>query len=129
MIQEIEVNKWYIIKPDFTWEYWDDLEEPSLKDMQEIVGGWIEAIPDTYLGPHILRAYVNEEGIPLGLEDNTLAVQCLHWDIAHFVPKGTVLAYAKPSFSGVLNRTVRVYDEAMRLLGITQSWPPEEDFV
>ncbi|QDP57011.1 MAG: hypothetical protein GOVbin1782_18 [Prokaryotic dsDNA virus sp.] len=48
-------------------------KKPSLKDMQDSVGGLIEYMPQVYLMPEVKEMIVNEEGLLHGLRDNYLA--------------------------------------------------------
>jgi len=50
---------------------WD--EEPKLEVLQEIVDGYIEFVPDEYLGHDVIGMIVNEEGMLRQLPVNELA--------------------------------------------------------
>lgn len=54
---------------------WHEIELSELEDYQRAVGGWIEAVD---IAPLASTIYVNEEGIPRGLEYNTRATM-LWW--------------------------------------------------
>ena len=47
--------------------------EPSLEELQDIVGGYVEWMPPSYLPSHIRSAMVNEEGQLRGLLVNRVA--------------------------------------------------------
>ena len=48
-------------------------QEPSLEELQDIVGGYVEWMPRAYLPSHIRSAMVNEEGQLRGLLVNRIA--------------------------------------------------------
>ncbi len=47
--------------------------EPSLEELQDIVGGYVEWMPRSYLPTHIRSAMMNEEGRLRGLLVNRIA--------------------------------------------------------
>jgi hypothetical protein len=68
------------IKPDGTKlvQQHDPAKRPSLKLLQEAVGGLIQPV-DQYLKGK--QAYVNEEGILLGLEPNLEGSKAVRWPV------------------------------------------------
>ena len=48
-------------------------EEPTLEELQDIVGGYVEYMPTMYLPQNIKSAMMNEEGALRGLLVNRLA--------------------------------------------------------
>ena len=64
-----------LLIPARTNEPWHEIELTELGDYQRAVGGWIEAVD---IMPLASTMYVNEEGIPRGLEYNMRATM-LWW--------------------------------------------------
>lgn len=68
-----------IIQPDGTKTVTErePTDHPKLKELQEAVGGYIEAV-DAYL-PEGTVAYANEEGLLVGLPRNPEGTKAVKW--------------------------------------------------
>ena len=91
---------WVQIKVDDScmWELKGEVikKKPSLKEMQDTVGGNIEYMPQVYLMPEVKEMIVNEEGLLCGLRDNYLANMQLQWNAPRVV--GDVLVKVDEEF-------------------------------
>ena len=69
-------------------------QEPSLEDLQDIVGGYVEWMPSAYLPSHIRSAMVNEEGQLRGLLVNRIASE-----LFGIIIQGDVIVEIQESFN------------------------------
>lgn len=67
----IPVKEAYILRASGVLDYTLLSEEDWFEEVSIILGGMVE--PVNYVREHIGEMYVNEEGIPLGLQPNLLA--------------------------------------------------------
>lgn len=80
------------------------LEEPSLAEMQEYVGGYIEYAPLTYFyTPYIEEVIVNEEGMIINLPLNQAAMAYLRSTIPLY---GNVIAKVHSQVMPVLGEGI-----------------------
>jgi len=71
------MNMAFVIRTDGTSErLWGD-DKPTLTQIQEVVGGWIEHVPIIMEGMYM---YCNEEGKLKGLPPNWLATNLIDFD-------------------------------------------------
>lgn len=103
------MSQWYIIEPNNTWSLW--VIHPHgipnlLEKLQGIVGGYIEYLPDRFLGKGVKQVIVNEEGIPKGLPMNLLAEAVFKPEYQFDSPtlRGTVIVHAEMDFGHELDR-------------------------
>ncbi len=68
--------------------------EPSLEELQDIVGGYVEWMPSAYLPSHIRSAMVNEEGQLRGLLVNRIASE-----LFGIIIQGDVIVEIQESFN------------------------------
>ena len=68
--------------------------EPSLEELQDIVGGYVEWMPRAYLPSHIRSAMVNEEGQLRGLLVNRMASE-----LFGIIIQGDVIVEIQESFN------------------------------
>ena len=52
-------------------------DEPSLEGLQELVGGYIAYVPETWLTEGVYALIVNEEAHMYDLAENAIANECL----------------------------------------------------
>jgi hypothetical protein len=69
-------------------------QEPSLEELQDIVGGYVEWMPSAYLPSHIRSAMVNEEGQLRGLLVNRIASE-----LFGIIIQGDVIVEIQESFN------------------------------
>ena len=69
-------NRAYVIKVNGTTKELD--HRPTLDEAQEIVGGWVEMFPRSYMIDKKLIIYGNEEGLQRQLPVNKEASKLVH---------------------------------------------------
>ncbi len=106
-----------IIYPDSTlvYEHLAEDDHEQLQQFQRIVGGNIQVVPIEFDG---CDAFVNEDGIAVGLPRNPTAEEALHWQDALLGPviiTGGLRGESDTGLSehqhGLLARTLEPHDE------------------
>ncbi len=69
-------------------------QEPSLEELQDIVGGYVEWMPPSYLPSNIRSAMMNEEGQLRGLLVNRIASE-----LFGIIIQGDVIVEIQESFN------------------------------
>lgn len=102
-----------IIRPDGTLAYDDapDDDHGQLRAFQDIVGGDIQLAPIEF---HGCDAFVNEEGIDLGLARNRTAEHALDWPAALLGPVIVTGGLYGETDVDLTNEQRQALDQAMR---------------
>jgi len=82
------MGKVITIKPDWTVNWYESEKRPTLEELQKIVGGLIAPVDDFIDKENAegVEAYVNDEGILIGLEPNYIGTKMVNWPETLFGP-------------------------------------------
>jgi hypothetical protein len=83
-----KMGKVITIKPDWTVDWYESEKRPTLEELQKIVGGLIAPVDDFIDKENAkeVEAYVNDEGILIGLEPNYIGTKMVNWPETLFGP-------------------------------------------